>query len=527
MNQRARGALSVTGVLTVAGGIAVGAAMLPEQIGVSAVSSTVSNRLPAAMAVPTLACSGPETLVVPEGGKAVSPDAGVLISALLASEGEAEAELQAEGKNFDAIRQLSESVPKTGFSVHPGTRVELENEEGQASVAGLSTWNLGPIVMTAEAGRSGDAPELAAVQSTLTAKGDLRGLSASRCDQTSGDAWLVGGGTRTGQRLRLVLSNPTASAAVVDVTVLGADGRVEAPSGDGVVVPAGGQTPLFVDALAPDQERVAVHVVARSGQVVARMHDSRLRGLVPSGVDVVSPSAEPARRQLIPGISLVNGYSRTADDPAAPGSTSVRVAVPGSEEAVVRVRLLSSSGEAEMPTPAVLNIPGGGVADVPVSGIASGTYTAVVEADVPVVAAAQIGRLGSPGRQATEFGWAPAVPALDRGGYSVLPAGSRATVSLVAAGPDSALTITPIDAEGRELKPVKVEMKKGTGSAFPLEEKTAAFRMSRPEGGPVAASLVATSTDESGTSITVLGVQPASADDVPATAVADTRVGLR
>ncbi len=63
-------------------------------------------------------------------------------------------------------------------------------------------------------------------------------------------------------------------------------------------------------------------------------------------------------------------------------------------------------------------------------------------------------------------------------------------------------------------------MKKGTGSAFPLEEKTAAFRMSRPEGGPVAASLVATSTDESGTSITVLGVQPASADDVPATAVA-------
>lgn len=176
-----------------AGGIAVGAAMLPEQIGVSAVSSTVSNRLPAAMAVPTLACSGPETLVVPEGGKAVSPDAGVLISALLASEGEAEAELQAEGKNFDAIRQLSESVPKTGFSVHPGTRVELENEEGQASVAGLSTWNLGPIVMTAEAGRAGDAPELAAVQSTLTAKGDLRGcprVAATRPPAMPG--WSVG-----------------------------------------------------------------------------------------------------------------------------------------------------------------------------------------------------------------------------------------------------------------------------------------------------------------------------------------------
>jgi len=268
-------------------------------------------------------------------------------------------------------------------------------------------------------------------------------------------------------------------------------------------------------------------VVARSGQVVARMHESILHGLVASGVDVVSPASAPAKEQLVAGASLVTGYSETAGDPTAPGSTSIRVAVPGSEEAVVRVRLLSSSGEVGTSAPIILNVPAGKVADVPVAGIASGTYTAVVEADVPVVAGAQIGRPSAPGHKATEFAWAPAVPALTAGGYTVLPPATRSTVSLVAAGRGSSVTITPLDADGKDLEPVEVKMKQGTAAAFALDGKATAFRMSDPDGGPVAASVVATTTDDYGTAIAVLGVQPARADEAPATAVADTRVGLK
>jgi hypothetical protein len=524
VNQRVRGALSVTGVLTVAGGIAVGAALLPEQIGVRPISSTLSSALPAAVTVPTLACTGPETLVVPEGGKAVSPDAGVLVSALVAANGKAAATLRAEGPSSATVKDLSESLPKSEVPDHPGTEVALEAASGRPSIRALSTWSLGPVVLT---GENGSGARLAAVQSTVTTKGDLRGLSASRCDQAAADAWLVGGGTLAGQRLRLVLSNPTASTATVDVSVLSEDGRVEAPSGEGVVVPGGGQTPLFIDALAPGHDRVAVHVVARSGQVVARMHESILRGLIAGGVDVVSPSTAPAKRQLIPGISLVNGYSKTAAEPSAPGSTSIRVAVPGSEEAVVRVRLLTSSGAVEMPTPAVLNVPAGKVMDIPVSGIASGTYTAVVDADVPVIAGAQIGRPPAPGHKVVEFAWAPAVPALEGGGYTVLPPGTRSTVSLVAAGKGSSVALTPLDAEGKELEPVEVKMKEGTAAAFALDAKAAAFRIPEPDGGPVAVSVVSTSTDDFGTAITVLGVEPAQSGTAPATAVADTRVGLK
>ncbi|MBT0770336.1 hypothetical protein KIH74_15445 [Kineosporia sp. J2-2] len=513
----------MTGVLTVAGGIAVGAAMLPEEIGVRPVSTT----LPSMITAPRLACTGPETLVVPDGGKAVSPEAGVLVSALLSSDGPAGASVAARGQESGTIRQLSEALPESDVAVHPGRELLLDTGRKDTAVGALSTWALGPVVVTGDSEKPQTVPELAAVQSTVTGKGDLRGLSASRCDQSSADAWLVGGGTVTGERLRLVLSNPTAATSVVDVVVLGEGGRVEAPSGVGVVVPAGRQTPLFVDALAPGQERVAVHVVARNGQVIARMHDSVLRGLVAGGVDVVSPAAAPAKRQIVPGISLVNGYSKTAGDTAAPGSTSIRVAVPGSEEAVVRVRLLGSTGEIDLPTSGVVNVPGGGVADVPVSGIASGTYTAVVDADVPVIAGARVGRPPAAGHQATEFGWAPATSVLEDSGYAVLPPGTRSTVSLASPGRGGSLTLTPLDAGGETLEPIDVHLKDGTAAAFALDEKAAAFRVSRLDGGPVAASVVSTGSDDSGTTITVLGVDPARSGQAPSTAIADTRVGLR
>ncbi|MDP9825405.1 DUF5719 family protein [Kineosporia succinea] len=514
----------MTGVLTVAGGIAVGAALLPEQIGVRTVSST----LPATVAAPALACTGPETLVVPEGGAAASPGAGVLVSALLAARGDASATVKAEGPESGTIQELSKTLPESDVPVHTGTQEKLTADKGEVRIGGLSTWRLGPVVTTADPDDPQELPDLAAVQSTVTTKGDLRGLSASRCDQPSSEAWLVGGGTVSGERLRLVLSNPTGTTAVVDVSVLTDEGRVDPPSGAGVVVPAHGQTPLFVDALAPGRSGVAVHVVARSGQVIARMHDAVLRGLVAGGTDVVSPGAESAKKLVIPGISLVNGYSKTADDTTAAGSTSVRVAVPGTEEAVVRLKLLGSSGEVEMPSSGVVNVPAGEVVDIPVHGLASGTYTAVVQSDVPVVAGARIGRPAAAGHKATEFGWAPSAKSLDEnGGWTMLPPGTRSTVSLVAETKGGSLTITPVDADGEDLDELDVTLKDGTAAAFALDEKAAAFRVSGLEGGPVAASVVATSTDDYGTAITVLGVEPARAETAPSTAVADTRLGLK
>ena len=154
----------------------------------------------------------------------------------------------------------------------------------------------------------------AATQATSATSGDLRGLAAIACEPALADSWLVGGGTGTGERTRLLLANPTPAAALVDVVVHGEDGRVDAPQGEGVVVPSGQQVALYVDALAPDAGPVAVNVTARSGRVVAVLHHTRMLGITPGGVDDVGPAAPPGTDQVVQGVVV-----------APPGSARVRV----------------------------------------------------------------------------------------------------------------------------------------------------------------------------------------------------------
>ena len=238
-------------------------------------------------------------------------------------------------------------------------------------------------------------PLLAGVQSTLATGGDLRGLTTTTCAAAAADTWLVGGATTTGHRLRLLLANPAGTPATVDVAVHGPDGRVRAPSGDGVDVPAGGSKAVFVDALAPDLPAVAVHVSARAGRVQATLHSSVLRGLVPGGTDDVPPAAPPARRQVVPGSPTSRpracppGGARPGEAGRRIGEAEARdgeptrrtterrrrragrdrgrVAVPGAEEAVVRIKLLGPGGRGRARRPAAANVPAGGVVDVPLT----------------------------------------------------------------------------------------------------------------------------------------------------------------
>jgi hypothetical protein len=326
--------------------------------------------------------------------------------------------------------------------------------------------------------------------------------------------------------LRLLLANPAGSPAVVDVDVRGPDGRVSAPSGDGVVVPAEGEVPIYIDALAPGLERVAVHVTARSGRVFASLHDSITRGLAPGGADSVQATAAPARRQVISGVSLVDGYSKTAGDSTAAGSTSVRIAVPGAEEAVVRIRLLDSSGEVELPQAAVAAVPASSVVEVPISGIPSGTYTALVESDVPVVAGALVGRGGTAGTSpASEFGWATASVPLRGSGYSPLPPATRSTLSLAAPGAAGRLVVNEVHSDGTTGQDEEVSIPAAGAATVQLSKSAVAVQLSGFGGGPVSGSIVAVADDPRGTLISVLPLTLSTPAAAATTAVHDPRLG--
>ncbi len=517
--RRAAGTLSLVLLTGAIAAIVAGSRLIP----LPSPQTPLQQPLPITLGSPELTCPGPETLAVPSGGTPVAAPAPVWLSALTGSgRNLAVAGVRAYGKG-------SQLAVKAASPARTGDRMRITAREVPVMAAALALNKLGPVVVSGQTPPGADpAPELAGVQSTVARSGDLRGLAATTCSVAASSSWLVGGGTKSGERLRLLLSNPLRTPAVADIEVHGPAGLVSAPSGDGVVVPGEQTLAVYIDALAPGLERVAVHVAVRSGRVTATMHDSVLRGLAPGGTDDVSASAKPAMRQVIPGVALAGGYTRTASDPAAPGSTSVRIAVPGSEEAVVRVRLTDSTGTVDLPNGAVLNIPGGGVADVPIAGVPSKTYTAIVESDVPVVASARVGRTGPPASPgASEFGWAASANAVSGMGYAVLPRETQSTLVLAAADDAASVEVREVAAGGALSTAQTLQLNSGTSISVRASDTAVALRIQPGDGGAVDAALVSTSEDPHGQLISIPQVHISGQAPPRGSAVADPRLGLR
>ncbi len=467
--------------------------------------------LPVSAATPVQVCPGPETMVVPEGAVPIDPPGPVVVSAV-----------------SDEAATLGTLVPAAAGAAPVPADPQPLTRSAEVSLGGVSRSAAGAVRL--DAGRRG-APRTAAaaaVQATIGTSGDLRGLAAASCAAAASDLWLVGGGTAEGERSRLLLANPTPAAASVDVFVHGAKGRLKAPAGEGIVVPSGRQIAVFVDALAPNASEVAVHVTARSGRVVAALHHTRVRGFTPGGVDDVTAAAPPSRGQVLPGVVV-----------ATHGGAFVRVAVPGSAEAVVRVSLLNAKGSVAG-AGAVLGVPGGGVRDVPLTGVADGTYTAVVAADVPVVAGAISGRTVAGGELAgtslavgrtvppSELAWSTATLAL-RGAVTVAlprtPRGSGVSpvaAELVVAAPAHAASfaVREVSTSGVVSTAREVTLEAAHSIVIPVSAGTAALLIRPPgkpgTGGPVYAAVVLSTQDEAGPMLSVLPVRPGPAEPGPA-----------
>ena len=156
---------------------------------------------------------------------------------------------------------------------------------------------------------------------------------APRARSPGTDFWFVGSGAVVGQRGRVYLTNPEAAPAVVDVTLYGPDGPIDAPAGRGVPVAAGTQEVRLLDALAPGITRFAVHVHVRSGRVAAAVRDQQLDGLTPRGADwlPVGRAAGPP-----PGAARASSPAR--------GSGACRSSRPATSDAIVKLRLVTESG---------------------------------------------------------------------------------------------------------------------------------------------------------------------------------------
>jgi len=498
-------------------------------------ASGAAVTLPATGIAAVPVCPGPETLLAPAGGAAVPPPGPVVVGSVVAEH------------------------PQTLFSAEPASPSgsaalgQLAGSPLTSVGAGLGLLTLprtlaGPVRL--ETVRGASLPALSSVQLSLGRSGDLRGLAAMACPTASTQAWLVGGGTQLGRRGRLLLANPAATPAVVDVSVLGPKGPLLAPAGTGVVLAPGGETVLLIDALAPGLDTLAVHVQARTGRVVATLHDTYVRGLTPGGVDDVTPAAPAARRQLVPGISIAPppgaSLPATAGDP---GAVAVRVANPGRAEAVIRVHLLGDGGEVEVPG-GVLTVPAETVRDVPLTQVPAGAYTAVVDADSAVVAGALVGRT-VPGGQAvgtraalgvavppSELAWAAsteplsgaavvALPVVPGAAKKPVPVSAVLSLAAPATAPGSA-EVVEIGADGRNLATHRLTVPTATGAEQALTSAAVAVLVRPLAGsGPLVAAVMLQVQDAAGPMVSVIPVRsgPTGLGAQPSV-IADPRTGL-
>ena len=298
-----------------------------------------------------------------------------------------------------------------------------------------------PRVIATQSKNGGERPLIAGAQSQNATEADIAGLAASSCGEATSDGWLVAGATTLGATSLIMLSNPSAVQATVDLTVYTEAGQAEAPGARGLVVRAQSQLVVPLAGIVPNAQASVVHVQASGGSVLASLQQSTVQGLAPQGVELVGPTATPAKHLVIPGMTVAN-VARAAGGAEGASSSlpSVRLLVPGTTEAHVTVTATSETDAGIVGTQSI-TLQGGTVREVTFDHLIDGAYTVRVASDQPVVAAARTvdAAATKSGGSATEqaeaatqdFAWFVAsAPLLDRTLLAV-PSGASPKLHLV------------------------------------------------------------------------------------------------
>lgn len=331
------------------------------------------------------------------------------------------------------------------------------------------------------------APGWSAQQTTVVSVGRTRGLLGAACTTAGTDFWFPGVSTAKGREDYVHVTNPDATAAVVDIKLFGPDGAVKAEAGasENIRVDPKSSKAISLSSLAPGVQLadVTAHVTTRAGRVGATAQVGE-EGV---GADWLPASVDPSGTLVLPGIP--------AD------ATSVRLVAfaPGEDDADLKIKLSGPTGSISPAGSEQLHVKAGMTASADLGNVTRGEAGSLVlsPADgkqaVPVVAALRVAR-GNGAKQDIGFIQASA------------PVGTRATVadnrtdenatvlSLTAAsGADATVKVTASPGtEGGEAASQDVTVKAGTTQTVVLApaggKGSYALTVETVSGGPVHAA---------------------------------------
>lgn len=426
----------------------------------------------------TQICAGPPELTT-DAGMSADPDRDPADTAVRAATRVASLPRGDEDPGATTLADL------TGDALH---------ELGAGAAAGHEIEPTGPTILSA-APTGGQAALAGGATVARADAGDGRGLVAGACQSPSTSTWLVGGSTDVGASAVLVLANVGATAVTVDLAAWGSVGPVDAPTGI-VVAPQSVERVVLEGALITDP-RLALRVTAAGGTVAANIQTHALDGFVPAGVDVVAPTAAPARELVVPGVALTGT--------AADGGSAVRLVNPGEEQATVALTLLGADGEVAVPGAEDVVVDPGAVFDVSLAGLPEGAYAVAVSADAPVAAAVRTERVGTPGEldpdtAPADHAWSPAVEPLTSGLLAVPEELADATAVVTnPADADAVLELTTADGTERLEVPARSTVTTPVSGTVALSSE---------DGGLVVAGVLTADVPDG----ELIGVLPATAD---------------
>jgi hypothetical protein len=204
-------------------------------------------------------------------------------------------------------------------------------------------------------------------------QGDQSGLMAAPCTTPATEHWFVGVGANLAYRTELVLTNPDAGQAEVDLRFYGRNGIVVVPGSPGLVIDGGSTRTVSLDTLVTVEGPLTVSVWASAGRVSAVALDRRSVDFEPTGADWQVPAVAPARSLLIPGI------------PEGAGSRTLVVANPGITRAQVTVSVLGVAGAFAPAGAETVEVPAESTTEVSVGeGLAGSAAGIQLTSDQPV-----------------------------------------------------------------------------------------------------------------------------------------------
>lgn len=179
-------------------------------------------------------------------------------------------------------------------------------------------------------------------------EGGERGLSLVGCSSPATQQWFSGALLNRNAELELTLSNTDATAAAVDVTVIGPDGVVAVPGSRGIEVAAHSTSSVKLQAGDPIDGPVSVEVTTTVGRVATALRQRVWQGESVLGAEWLPQALGPANEQVIAVVPT---------DVA--GQLVLAVTNPGDRAASVQIDLLTTGGATTRVGLESLDVPAG------------------------------------------------------------------------------------------------------------------------------------------------------------------------